>query len=135
MQSLSALAWGLSNTLKLSQRARLHPQPRTAFGVATAAAACSECQSHPERSGRSSTEKLRFWDFVVKLFSLTVAFYRGLQHVLCAYRCARSQPARFCAYSCGSDVRGAAPCPSPRANVYTAIQRCDGSMCRYTPAS
>lgn len=111
MIPLSALACGLLNALKLWQRAQLHPQPHAAFGVAMAAAVHEECQSHNERSEESLSEKLSFWDFVFRLFFLTVAFYRGLQNILCAYRCAHSQPAlqssHFCACSCGSDVHGA----------------------------
>lgn len=38
------------------------------------AAVCSECQSHPEHPEVSLSEKLRFWEFVFKLFYLTVAF-------------------------------------------------------------
>lgn len=111
MIPLSALACGLLNALKLWQRVQLHPQPHAAFGVAMAAAVHEECQSHNERSEESLSEKLSFWDFVFRLFFLTVAFYRGLQNILCAYRCAHSQPAlqssHFCACSCGSDVHGA----------------------------
>lgn len=39
------------------------------------AAVCSECQSHPEHPEVSLSEKLRFWEFVFKLFYLTVAFF------------------------------------------------------------
>lgn len=61
--------------LKLRQCAQPRPSPSAALGAATAAAACDERPSRPEHPEVSLHEKLRFWEFVLKLFHLIVLLF------------------------------------------------------------